>query len=257
MLNSHVLRRTCSLRGVGRCVTLAQAIALATLPVLAPAQDATKPAPSFWDQLKEGVNKGVEQATGGDVVGKISNDVKNNLEGKAPQRLGYVNLGNGQFLTYFEGDPRGFPSTGHPLAVKPAPGAPGSKVPVLVTVPTNVRNGKSSEGTLVANNLDEMKKHGFLASFAEAGTRPEARSEITPMRPPTVAVQEATDPDGNTVRNHPNNCRIIVVYDAAGTVLRQHSLRSDLDFNMAGICQDKTFTMQRKGIRDASPSVSK
>ena len=257
MLVSCVLRRVQPLRLMGRSVVLAQAVAWASLPVLVLAQDAPKPAPSFWDQLKEGVSKGVEQATGGDVVGKISNDVKNNLEGKTPQRMGYVNLGNGQFLTYFEGDARCCSIAGQPRTVKPAPCAPLSKVPVLVTVPTNVRNGKSFEGALVANNYDEMKKQGFLSTFATSGSGTGGNTDITPMRAPTVAVQEATDPDGNTVRNHPNNCRIIVVYDAAGNALRQHSLRSDLDFNMAGICHDKTFAMQRKGIHDASSSAGK
>lgn len=238
-------------------VAAAQVVALSTFPIPAATQDAAKPAPSFWDQLKEGVSKGVEQATGGDIAGKISGDVKNSLEGKTPQRLGYVVLGNGQFLTFFEGDPRGFPSAGQPLATKPAPGAPAARVPAFVTVPTNVRNGKSFEGALVGNNVDEMKKHGFLIAFADSGTVAGASQEIAPMRAPTVAVQEATDADGSIVRNHPNNCRIIVVYDSAGNVLRQRHLRTDLDFNMAGICQEKTFSMQRKGIRDASTGAVK
>lgn len=220
-------------------------------------QEPAKAEPSFWEQLKEGVSKGVEQATGGDFVGKIKSDVANNLEGKLPQPIGYVNLGNGQFLTYFEGDTRGFPSTGRPLSAKPAPGAPGAAVPLFVTVPVNVKNGKSFEGVLVGNNLEEMKKNNLLVALPAAGAATTSGSQtLAAGRAPTVAVQEATDPSGNIVRNHPDNCRIIVVYDSRGTVLGQRSLQTDLDFNMAGICQEKTFAMQRKGIRDAAPTAA-
>ncbi|MBP9118281.1 MAG: hypothetical protein KBF58_09390 [Methyloversatilis sp.] len=232
------------------------AFSFVSIPKLAMAQEAPKQAPSFWDQIKEGVSKGVEQATGGDVVGKIKGDVANNLEGKTPQGIGYVDLGNGQYLTFFEGDPRGFPSADRPLTAKPAPGAAGSKVPAFVTVPVNVKNGRSTEGVLVGNNIDEMRKNNLLVAFAASGEAPPSPTEtLTPMRAPTVAVQEAIDANGNIVRNHPNNCRIILVYDASGKVVRERPLRTDLDFNMAGVCQDKTFAMQRKGIRDAAPAT--
>jgi len=154
-------------------------ISLAISPNEGQTADAQNSPASIWDQIKEGVSNGVQQATGGDLVGKISNDVKNDLEGKKPKPIGYVNLGNGQYLTYFEGDPRGFPSSRNPLAIKPAPGSPASKVPAMVVVPTNIKNGRSFEGGLVGNNIEEMTKHGLLVSMSATGNK---SNSVAPAR---------------------------------------------------------------------------
>lgn len=122
----------------------------------------------FFCQMGKAISDGVKQGTGGKSFGEaITSGVQDGLAGKTPQVLGHVLMGNGGYLTFFDNNPGGFPSRGQPLSVPPRPG---TIPPGMVLVPINIKGGKSTEGALLANNIEVMKKEGVFIPVAAPAT---------------------------------------------------------------------------------------
>lgn len=148
--------------------------------------------------IGKGVSQGYDQATGGKgFIGAISDGVKDGVNGKVPQVLGYINLGNGGYITYFDNNKMGFPSQGSILA---APPKAGTVPPPMVVAPT----GKY-EGKLLPNNIDEMKKDGL---FVPVGTSNNVTSgAISPSEPQKGDLVARTTIDGKPVTIWTPDCK--------------------------------------------------
>lgn len=194
------------------------------------------------DDVGKGVSQGTEQATGGKgFLGAVSDGVKDNLNGKVPQVLGYINLGNGGYITYFDNNKMGFPSQGSILSTPPKAG---TVPPPMVVAPT----GKF-EGKLIPNNIDEMKKDGLFVAVGTSNNISTGGSEAVKA---TVPVFETTDSDGNIIKNAPDNCKIIYVYDKNGTLINKRYLSRPEDYALASKCDTALYNRNMKNIKPAT-----
>lgn len=194
------------------------------------------------DDIGKGVSQGVDQATGGkSFLDAVSDGVKDSLNGKVPQVLGYINLGNGGYITYFDNNKMGFPSQGNFLS---APPKAGTMPPPMVLAAA----GKF-EGKLLPNNIDEMKKNGlFVPVGASNNISP---GEVGSVKA-TVPVFETTDSDGNIIKNAPDNCKIIYVYDKNGTLINKRYLSRPEDYALASKCDTALYNQNMKKIKPAT-----
>jgi hypothetical protein len=194
------------------------------------------------DDIGKGVSQGIDQATGGKgFVGAVSDGVKDDLNGKVPQVLGYINLGNGGYITYFDNNKMGFPSQGSILT---APPKAGTVPPPMVVAPT----GKF-EGKLLPNNIDKMKKEGLFVPVGNSNNTSAGNSSSVKA---IVPVFETTDSDGNIIKNAPDNCKTIRVYNKDGTLLKERYLSRPEDFALASKCDTALYYQNMKKIKPAT-----
>jgi hypothetical protein len=195
-------------------------------------------------QIWQGVKQGVDQATDGKgFTGKIASDVQDNLAGKKPKVLGYVVLGNGAYMTYFDNNKMGFPSNGGPLNVPPRAG---TVAPAMMLAPTG-----TFQGELIANNIDEARKAGlFVASEGNsAGSGASDQPVATGKGVEKVVAQEVQLDDGTWYRNDSYNCRKIWHLDANKHPFATINPHSNVAFSLMAACETATQDKNRKRIR--------
>ena len=225
------------------CTIAILALAFA-VPPRAAAQEAAEAkddCSGLFCQLGKAISDGAKQGMGGKSFGEaVSTGVQDGLAGKTPQVLGHVVLGNGGYLTFFDNNPGGFPSNGRPLSQAPRPG---TVPPAMVLVPVAVKNGKSFEGAMLANNIEVMKQNGvFVAAATPRAAAPAAAADESTRSVPRILAIEK----GQKYQTSVDNCR---VFDELGPgdkpTGRQVRLTGAL-FDAAARCETRLSAFRRE-----------
>lgn len=188
----------------------------------------------FLDGLKR-LGNAVSEA-GGKVTRDAAAGVTAAANGKGNVR-GYVPLQNNQTLTCFEHIPGGLISNGGPITDP----AQGKAAPIAVM---------TAKGQLVTGECDKLAQQNVLVPWLPPGGGTPAQAVQVKA---TVPVFTTKDAEGNTISNAPDNCRIIHVSDANGTLLKKRYLSRQEDFVLASKCET---ALQQQISRAAKPQTN-
>jgi hypothetical protein len=171
------------------------------------------------NQIAEGVSYGVRaNLTGEDVVvGRI--EVTSPISG---------------YLTCFKGTPGGVLSRS-PIASP----SQGEGFPAIIM---------TKSGVVASGNCAELQKQGLMSS-TEASTTGSATTDSDTSAKATVPVFALKDGDGNVIKNAPDNCRIIHVFDASGAFVKKRYLSRPEDFTLASKCETALHEQNSKAAK--------